>query len=112
MLLSWQNKRAQPLCLLQFEQYWDSLYQKNILPLVDGFASQAAAELPFLITRHSHTNAEQLIRAGLMEAILVRVKGLWIDSFALLMGLTIANLTRTKFQFEIVASIMFTDHQT
>ena len=47
-----------------------------------------------------------------MEAILVRVKGLWIDSFALLMGLTIANLTRTKFQFEIVASIMFTDHQT
>ena len=47
-----------------------------------------------------------------MEAILVRVKGLWIDSFDLLMGLTIANLTRTKFQFEIVASIMFTDHQT
>ena len=49
---------------------------KKILLLVGGFASQAAVELPFLITRHSHTTAEQLIRAGSKEAILVRVKGL------------------------------------
>ena len=76
-----------------------------------GFALLATEEQPFLTTRHRHTTAEHMLQAGSVVPILLLLKGLWNDNFAIAIMTMNVVLALIKFQFGTVARFLFTNHQ-
>ena len=76
-----------------------------------GFALLAAEEQPFLTTRHRHTTAEQMLQAGSVMPILLLLKGLWNENFAIALTTMHVIMALIIFQFGTVARFLFTNHQ-
>ena len=84
---------------------------KEFLPRKAGFALLAAEEQSFLTTRHRHTTAEQIFQVGSVVPILLLLKGLCNENFAIVMTRMNVDLTRIKFQFGTAALFLSTNHQ-
>ena len=84
---------------------------KEFLLRKAGFALLAAEEQPFLTTHHRHTTVEQILQVGSVVPILLLLKGLCDENFAIVITPMNVNLTLMKFQFGTAARFLFTNHQ-
>ena len=112
MHLLQNHKRPNPVCVQYNRERKCTLWQRNsYFGKLGSVYWSPTEEQPFLTTRHRHTTAEQSLQVGSVVPILLLLKGLWDDNFAIAIKKRNVILALIKFQFGTVARFLFTNHQ-